>query len=86
MPANSPKTQAKAKGHKDEDLDGELNEWKFRAPYLVHKNIAIQSDEDGDDKGKGEVSGEEGSGKKRKRGGGEGFRRVYYDASCHCGK
>lgn len=85
MPENSssPKTQAKAKGHKDEDLDGELNEWKFRAPYLVHENVATQSDEDGDDTGK--ANGEEGGGKKRKRGEEDDF-KVWYEASCHCGR
>lgn len=35
------KSQAKSAGHKSEDVEGENNEWKFRAPYKVH------SDEEG---------------------------------------
>jgi hypothetical protein len=35
-PSATEKSQAKSSGHKSEDVDGEHNEWKFRAPYKVH--------------------------------------------------
>ncbi|KAF4633773.1 hypothetical protein G7Y89_g4344 [Cudoniella acicularis] len=37
-PSKTGKDQAKAGGHKHEDVEGEHNEWKFRAPYKVHEN------------------------------------------------
>lgn len=37
-PSATEKSQAKSSGHKSEDVDGEHNEWKFRAPYKVHEN------------------------------------------------
>ncbi|PMD37603.1 hypothetical protein L207DRAFT_545837 [Hyaloscypha variabilis F] len=35
-PSATEKSQAKSSGHKSEDVDGEHNDWKFRAPYKVH--------------------------------------------------
>jgi hypothetical protein len=37
-PSATEKQQAKSSGHKSDDVDGEQNEWKFRAPYKVHSN------------------------------------------------
>ncbi|KAJ5050941.1 uncharacterized protein L3040_002808 [Drepanopeziza brunnea f. sp. 'multigermtubi'] len=37
-PSSADKQQAKAQGHATEDIDGEHNEWKFRAPYKIHEN------------------------------------------------
>ena len=35
-PSASPKADAKSNGHKSEDIDGKLNEWKFEPPYKIH--------------------------------------------------
>jgi len=35
-PAEEEKQQAVANGHEEEDIEGDDNEWKFRAPYKVH--------------------------------------------------
>lgn len=35
-PSKEEKKQAVTKGHKEEDIEGKENEWKFRAPYKVH--------------------------------------------------
>jgi hypothetical protein len=35
-PSTEEKKAATAKGNHEKDVDGELNEWKFRAPYKVH--------------------------------------------------
>lgn len=32
------KSSALAQGHADQDVKGEHNDWKFRAPYKVHEN------------------------------------------------
>ncbi|TGO70651.1 hypothetical protein BELL_0690g00050 [Botrytis elliptica] len=32
------KNEARSQGHKDEDIEGDHNEWKFRVPYKVHEN------------------------------------------------
>lgn len=37
-PSTQEKDSAKQGGHKDEDVEGEHNEWKFREPYKVHEN------------------------------------------------
>jgi len=37
-PTSTEMTQARNSGHKDGDIEGTLNEWKFRAPYKVHSN------------------------------------------------
>ncbi|KAH6665651.1 Mss4-like protein [Halenospora varia] len=36
-PSKSEKDQAKNSDHKHDDVEGEHNEWKFRAPYKVHE-------------------------------------------------
>lgn len=35
-PSKEEKDAATAKGHKKEDIEGELNQWKFRPPYKIH--------------------------------------------------
>jgi hypothetical protein len=35
-PSKQDKDQAVSNGHKSKDIEGEDNEWKFRAPYKVH--------------------------------------------------
>jgi hypothetical protein len=37
-PSASEKDQCKLNGHAVEEIDGEHNDWKFRAPYKVHTN------------------------------------------------
>lgn len=37
-PSTQEKDTAKRSGHKDADVEGEHNEWKFREPYKVHEN------------------------------------------------
>jgi len=37
-PSKDDKDQAKGNGHSSTDVEGSLNEWKFRAPYKVHEN------------------------------------------------
>ncbi|TVY18151.1 hypothetical protein LARI1_G003653 [Lachnellula arida] len=37
-PTQTEKDDAKSNGHSNEDVNGEHNEWKFRAPYKVHDN------------------------------------------------
>lgn len=37
-PSAQEKDRAKQSGHKDADIEGEKNEWKFREPYKVHEN------------------------------------------------
>jgi len=37
-PSADEKSTAKMSGHKSEDVEGSHNDWKFRAPYLVHTN------------------------------------------------
>lgn len=32
------KNEALSQGHKDSDVHGEHNDWKFRVPYKVHEN------------------------------------------------
>ncbi|KAK6609377.1 hypothetical protein H4I96_03308 [Botrytis cinerea] len=32
------KNEARSQGHKDEDIEGDHNDWKFRVPYKVHEN------------------------------------------------
>lgn len=35
-PSPTEKSQARTTGNKPENVEGEHNEWKFRAPYKVH--------------------------------------------------
>ncbi|CAG8961415.1 hypothetical protein HYFRA_00013363 [Hymenoscyphus fraxineus] len=37
-PSATEKRQAMEEGHEQHQLEGEKNEWKFRAPYKVHEN------------------------------------------------
>jgi hypothetical protein len=37
-PAKEDKEAAQAKGNNKEEIEGEHNEWKFKAPYKVHEN------------------------------------------------
>lgn len=37
-PAKSEKEAASKKGSKDSEIDGEHNEWKFKAPYKIHSD------------------------------------------------
>lgn len=37
-PTQPEKNEAKSQGSKDEEVEGEHNEWKFRVPYKVHDN------------------------------------------------
>ena len=37
-PSATEKSQAKSSGNNSSDVEGEHNEWKFRAPYKVHEN------------------------------------------------
>lgn len=37
-PSATEKPQAKSSGSNSSDVEGEQNEWKFRAPYKVHEN------------------------------------------------
>lgn len=36
-PSKEEHDAARSKGSKKEDLEGEKNEWKFKAPYKVHE-------------------------------------------------
>lgn len=37
-PTQQDKQDAKSNGHAAHDIDGEHNDWKFRAPYKIHDN------------------------------------------------
>ena len=37
-PAKEEKDAAHSKGHAPEHIEGEENEWKFRAPYKIHED------------------------------------------------
>ena len=37
-PVKEEKDAAHSKGHASEDIDGQENEWKFRAPYKIHED------------------------------------------------
>lgn len=37
-PSATEKSHAKSSGNHSSDVEGEHNEWKFRAPYKVHEN------------------------------------------------
>jgi hypothetical protein len=43
-PTKDVKDQCKASGHDSSDIEGEENEWKFRAPYKIHKKEGDNDD------------------------------------------
>jgi len=76
----------KSHGHDSSDVEGEHNEWKFRAPYLIHENLENDGEGSGGEEGSGNEEGvEKNENGKRVREGGEKF-KVWYEGSCHCGR
>lgn len=75
----SNQAKAKSHGHDSSDVEGEHNEWKFRAPYLIHENL---ENGDGSDGEEGVDAEKNGNGKRVR----EDRFRVWYEGSCHCGR
>ncbi|KAH7388885.1 Mss4-like protein [Cadophora sp. MPI-SDFR-AT-0126] len=63
------------------DIEGQENEWKFRAPYKIHSNKKDAKNGNGN----GDKDGGEGRNGEGEDGGEEEFNAIY-EGACHCGK
>ncbi|CZS94218.1 uncharacterized protein RAG0_04277 [Rhynchosporium agropyri] len=72
-------------GCADHELEGEHNEWKFRAPYKVHENVSNSSSSPKDIE-MTSADDKKGSGANGEKEGGDGGFRAIYEGGCHCGK